>query len=136
MDQFYLAYKETALHADEIVTGLEIPKSEGEFFLYKICNRKDLDISVVTFAMHAKRQGKVLSNVKFALGGVGPVVKRYTDVEKLIEGRTWSTELFDAAAEKAVSLIKPLSDLRASSEYRSLVVKNFWKKMSRDLGAR
>jgi xanthine dehydrogenase small subunit len=132
MAQFYTGYRQTALAGDEIVTSIEIPKSKGDFYLYKVCNRKDLDISVVTFALHFYREASKLKGVRFALGGVGPTVRRFAEVEALLEGQVWTEALVMTAAKKSLELIKPLSDVRGSSEYRNILVRNFWKKMSRD----
>ncbi|MNT23438.1 hypothetical protein D3C72_1588570 [compost metagenome] len=53
---------------------------------------------------------------------------RLPDVEKLLVGQKLSADVFDKAGTLAGNQITPISDLRASQEYRRLVTKNLFKK--------
>ena len=130
INKFYLGYKQLDLKADEIVTALKIPllASNEKCKLYKVSMRKDLDISSVTFAFRAHVTNKIMTDVKIALGGVAATVLRLPTIESKLENQIIETGLFSQVALDLDHLILPLSDLRASKEYRLLVSKNFFKK--------
>jgi xanthine dehydrogenase small subunit len=130
INQFYLGYKQLDLKSDEIVSALKIPLlvSNEKCKLYKVSMRKDLDISAVTFAFRAHLNNKRMSNVKIALGGVAATVVRLPTIESKLEDKLIETSLFETVAQELDLLISPLSDLRASKEYRMMVAKNFFKK--------
>jgi xanthine dehydrogenase small subunit len=131
MSEFYLGYKKLDLKLDEIITGIKIPqlKKDQKIKLYKISMRKDLDISAVTFAgLVSFDQNKKLTDVRLALGGVAATVLRLTDIEQKMLGEEFSRANFVKFGETLPHSIAPLSDLRASKEYRMLVAQNFFKK--------
>lgn len=59
--------------------------------------------------------------VRIALGAVAPTAMRVHKAERLLKGETPGKELFGRAAEQASEEIKPISDLRASEEYRRVL---------------
>jgi len=137
LKDFYLGYKKLDINASEIVTRIKIPvlaKNEVTR-LYKVSMRKDLDISAVTFAARVVLDGKKMTSVRLALGGVAATVGRLTDIEAKLTGQDFSEKIFTDAAETLNQYIKPLSDLRASSEYRMLVSKNYFKKFAKEISA-
>lgn len=141
LKDFYIGYKKLNLDPSEIVTRIKIPittKNE-KTRLYKVSMRKDLDISAVTFAARVVFDGKKMTSVKIALGGVAATVLRLSDIEAQLTGKDFSVALFEDASASLGQYIKPLSDLRASSAYRMLVAKNYFlkfaKEISKEVGA-
>jgi xanthine dehydrogenase small subunit len=128
---FYLGYKKLDLRSDEIVTSIKIPqiKADEHIRLYKISMRKDLDISAVTFAgiVQVDESNKI-TRVRIALGGVAATVVRLFEIENKMVGEEFSRDNFIKYANTLPQYISPLSDLRASKEYRMLVSQNFFKK--------
>lgn len=136
LTKFYTGYKTLDLAADEIVTRIKIPvlaKNE-KTRLYKISMRKDLDISAVTFAARVVFEGKKMTKVSLALGGVAATVMRLPDIESKLTGQDFSEKIFADAGKSLDQYIKPLSDLRASKEYRMLVAGNYFKKFAQEIG--
>lgn len=130
LTSFYKAYKSFDLQPDEICTGIFIPtlgKSWTTKF-FKVSLRKDLDISAVTFAAALKIENQKILEARIALGGVGPTVIRLLDLEKDFAGAPFSEDTFKSVGKKVRSLIKPISDLRASEEYRLTVAENLFHK--------
>lgn len=135
LKDFYIGYKKLNMDASEIVTRIKIPvlaKNEVTR-LYKASLRKDLDISAVTFAARVVLDGKKMASVRLALGGVAATVARLNDIETNLTGQDFSVKAFEDAAETLNQYIKPLSDLRASSEYRMMVSKNYFKKFAKEI---
>lgn len=136
LKDFYMGYKKLNIDPSEIVTRIRIPvlaKNE-KTRLYKVSMRKDLDISAVTFAARIVFDGKKMTQVKLALGGVAATVMRLTDIEKALIGKDFSEKFFENVAAGLDKYISPLSDLRASKEYRMLVARNYFKKFAKEVG--
>jgi xanthine dehydrogenase small subunit len=132
---FYVGYKKLDLNPHEIVTRIKIPvlaKNE-KVKLYKVSMRKDLDISAVTFAARVVFDKKKMTSVKIALGGVAATVIRLSEIEKNLRNQDFSEALFKQMGESLDAYIKPLSDLRASSQYRMLVAKNYFIKFAKEI---
>jgi carbon-monoxide dehydrogenase medium subunit len=55
------------------------------------------------------------------MGSVAPTPIRIPEAEKVLEGVEPTEDRMRAVAEKAVECIKPISDVRASAEYRKEV---------------
>lgn len=135
LKDFYLGYKKLNMTASEIVTKIKIPvlvKNEVTR-LFKVSMRKDLDISAVTFAARVVLDGKKMTSVKIALGGVAATVMRMTAIEKTLTDKEFNAKAFNEAADTLDQYIKPLSDLRASSAYRMLVSKNYFTKFAKEI---
>jgi xanthine dehydrogenase small subunit len=121
-------YKELDMRADEIVTHIRIPKSNHQYKLYKISSRKDLDISTVTFAARYTVKNGVLENFSLALGGVGPTVLRMTQIEAQATGQRFNQALFKRLAVDVKNSIRPLSDVRGSTDFRLVLAHNLMLK--------
>jgi xanthine dehydrogenase small subunit len=130
ISEFYIGYKKLDLKENEIVTQIKIPRlnKHQKISLFKISMRKDLDISAVTFAGVVEIKAKKIVDIRLAYGGVGPTVIRLNKLESDLIGLEFNEETFNNAAKEVVKYITPLSDLRASREYRLLVAQNFVKK--------
>ncbi len=137
LKDFYVGYKKLNMDASEIVTRIKIPVLQKNEVtkLYKVSMRKDLDISAVTFAARVVLDGKKMTSVRLALGGVAATVARLNDIETKLTGQDFSEKVFSDAAETLNQYIKPLSDLRASSQYRMLVSKNYFKKFAKEVSS-
>ncbi len=121
-------YKELDFSGDEILTAIRIPKSDHRYALFKTSTRKDLDISTVAFAARYRiREGR-LEGVRIALGGVAASVVRMPDEERMLEGEPIDSDLFRRAADSAQARVKPLSDVRGSSSFRKVLVRNLFLK--------
>jgi xanthine dehydrogenase small subunit len=126
-------YKELDIRTDEIVTHVKIPKTSAQFKLFKVSNRKDLDISTVTLATRFKLEGGKFTQFALALGGVGATVLRMPKVEAMATGELPSTQLFQNLANEIAQTIKPLSDVRGSAEYRRMLCQNLMLKFGDEL---
>lgn len=125
IDDFFLGgYKELDLKEDEIVSKIIIPKDDYDYKLYKVSIRKDLDISSVSMAIAYKLDGEIFSDFKIGIGGVGPTVMRISSIEKAIIGTNLDQVVFKKVAKLLDTEIKPLSDIRGTSDYRKLLSHN------------
>lgn len=114
-----------ALEQDEIITGFVIPKPkqfESSAFM-KLGKRKALAISVVNAAANVEldSEKKVLVNVRLAVGSVAPTTRGLGELEELLKGKEISESTLEYAQQKASELVKPITDIRGSEEYRKQV---------------
>src|SRR5207249_1556563 len=77
LDEFYLAYQKTALRPGEFVESIRIPlpRPNREFRTYKISKRFDQDISAVCGAYCIDLDGKRVSGIRIAYGGMASTPK-------------------------------------------------------------
>ena len=132
LDAFYLAYMKNQLEPGEFVQSVELTRREAgvRFRGYKISKRFDCDISAVSAGLLVRVDGGRVVEARFAFGGMAAVVKRASDAEAAVFGQPWSEATVKAAMAKLAVDFQPLSDLRASNEYRATVSANllyrFW----------
>lgn len=132
LEDFYLGYQKKDLRADEIVTMIELPLPSAQqiFRTYKLAKRFDQDISAVCAAFSAQLQDGRLSNVRVAFGGMAATPKRALAAEACLENHLWNEANLLKAMTALAQDYAPLSDMRASSEYRMTIAQNllrrFW----------
>jgi xanthine dehydrogenase small subunit len=127
LEDFFIAYRKTALKPGEVLAGLEVPRLTARTLAssYKVSKRRELDISAVAcaFKVHVGADGKV-SEARLAYGGMAATPARARKTEAALVGAAWNT----ASVDQAVALLEqdftPLSDHRASAWYRMNVAKN------------
>ena len=122
--EFWTGPGRTALEPGEIVTAvhLPVPHANTRSFYYKLAVRKAMDLAMVGIAISLVPQNGGFSNARIALGAVGPVVLRATEAEQVINSGPVTPERIAEAAQLAMAASKPISDQRASAEYRREMV--------------
>ena len=105
---FFQGFLETALHPDEILTEISVPKATGAGWSFHKFNRRAQDWAIVgVAAVRGERTGIGLVNM-------GPVPVRAAAAEQALAGGATEAE----AAAHAADGLEPPEDLNASSEYR------------------
>ena len=131
LEDFFIDYGKQDRAAGEFVHSVHIPKlPKGEHFaVYKISKRRDEDISAVCAAFRVRLDGGgKVADARFAFGGMAATPKRATAVEKALTGKAWSEAGIDGAMAKFEEDFTPLTDWRASADYRMLATKNLLKR--------
>ena len=126
INHFYHGYKITEMKVDELITRIRwnLPDKEDVLKLYKVSKRKDLDISTFTAGIWLKMKNAKIQNSRLAFGGVGPIVLRLPETEDFLRGKPLLLEIFQQAGKIARDEIRPVSDVRASSDYRLQLAEN------------
>ena len=126
MGEFFVGPRKTVLKADELLVEIVIPEenlNKPAHFL-KMGLRKGQALALVNVAsslwIDAKKN--TCREVRIALGAVAPTVVRAKTAEKFLEGRAATAENFAEAGRLAVEDARPISDMRASAEYRKDLV--------------
>ena len=130
IEDFYLAYRKTALAPDEVLARIEVPQPTPHEWLRadKISKRFEDDISAVCLAVALQVEDGVIHSARIGAGGVAAVPARAIQTEAALAGQPCAEATFDAAATVLEAEFKPLSDMRASSAYRRAVLGNLLRR--------
>ena len=130
MSDFYTGFKKTALVPGDIVTEIRIPalKENQKAAYIKHAVRKAMDLAIVGVAAVITMDGDVCADTKIALGAVAINAIRAPKAEEILIGQKLTDELIEKAAVAAMESCNPISDVRASAEYRKDMVRVFTKR--------
>ncbi|MEZ5930459.1 MAG: xanthine dehydrogenase small subunit [Alphaproteobacteria bacterium] len=130
LEDFYLDYRKTALEPGELVVEVQLPAADAIFCCYKISKRSDQDISAVlgAFALELSPDQKV-RKIRIAYGGMAAVPKRAVQTEQAMLGKPWTEATVQAGQAALAGEFSPLSDMRASADYRLTVAQNLLQKL-------
>jgi xanthine dehydrogenase small subunit len=133
LEDFFLDYRKQDRQAGEFVTGVTLPKFAPNLRCYKISKRFDQDISAVLGCFNLTfHQGRVIG-ARIAFGGMAGIPKRASAVEAALTGQGFDMTSVTAALPLFDKDFQPLSDMRASAQYRLTVAKNLLIRYLHDL---
>lgn len=124
LEQFFMGPGLTVLEPGEIVTEIHVPTpppGSGTSFQH-ISPRSKVDISAVAVGVTVEMDGEFCKDVKIALAAVFPTPMRATKSEESIKGEKLTADAVAHAALQAAKECKPITDVRASAEYRRQMV--------------
>jgi xanthine dehydrogenase small subunit len=120
LDQFYTGYRQSLLAADEVLAWVVVPRpAPGEWLgAYKVSKRQEDDISAVCLALQLHVQDGHIAKARIGAGGVAATPARAVQTEAALVGQPWNEATLQAAQAAITQEFSPLSDLRASADYR------------------
>jgi len=131
LEEFFIAYGKQDRKPGEFVEAVHVPlpKAGIHFGVHKVTKRRDEDITAAlgAFFVETDKSGTVVS-VRIAYGGMAATPKRAAQVEAALTGKPWSMASVEAALPLFEKDFTPLSDMRASADYRMTVAKNLLKR--------
>jgi CO/xanthine dehydrogenase FAD-binding subunit len=142
-DDFWVAYRRTALAPDELILSVRMPLAGGrETRFRKVGTRRAQAISKVVMALSWREAGSgggdgagaAWSDVRLALGSVADRPIRAPATEAVLGGAAPTPETADAAAEALAAEIVPIDDVRSTADYRKAVAARVLHRMIRDAG--
>jgi len=126
VDSFFSGPGKTTLARDEILKEILVPPvPAGSVWAYlKLGRRKSLDLALTSVAVLLTLDSKtrICRRARIALGAVSPTPLRAKGTEKFLEGKILDEEVIQEAGERAQRECHPISDIRASAEYRKEMV--------------
>ncbi len=117
----------TRLKEGEILTAVRVPKPAPKSLHHfeKVGLRNALGCSVVSLAALVERaDGGLVERASLAWGSVGPTIVSCPDAESVLLGRRLSLEALKEAGAIVREAVSPISDVRASADYRRTVSGN------------
>ncbi|MBD0414329.1 xanthine dehydrogenase small subunit [Oryzicola mucosus] len=127
LEDFFIAYGKQDRAPGEFVEAVHVPLpgAEVKFAAYKVTKRRDEDITSTlgAFRLELAHDGTVAA-IRIAYGGMAATPKRARAVEAALLGKPWTEETVEAALAAYAEDFTPLTDMRASAEYRALAGRN------------
>ncbi len=134
LQDFFIDYGKQDRKPGEFVESIRVPcPAPGQRdAAYKISKRRDEDISSVAVGISVTLTDNVITGARIAFGGMAATPKRAAAAEAALLGQAWGEAAFDAAAAALPQDFQPLTDWRASSEYRMLSAQNLLRRFFLD----
>lgn len=126
LEDFFAGPGRTKLEPDEFVRTLRLPIPDSGFqtFFHKVGKRNALTIAIASLGMLLNLVDGVIRELRIAVGSVAPTPLRLRQLEEQLAGRTLDTGFIERACELVAASISPISDIRASADYRKNVIGN------------
>lgn len=130
VEEMFLGPMKTKLVPGEIVTAIKIPerkKGQGAAYI-KHAYRKAMDLAIVGVAASVTVENGVCTDAKIGLGAVAATPIRSKAAEAVLIGKKLTEEVVAEAANAAMNECSPITDVRASAEYRKDMIRVFTKR--------
>lgn len=132
--EYFTGYRQTVRRPDELIRAIRIPMPLANLAAFhKVAKRRYDDISSVAvgFAIDLEDDGTVAA-ARIGLGGVAATPIRARATEAALAGRRWDLDTVRDAASVLGDEGTPMSDHRASAEYRALMLNRALLKLYRN----
>ena len=115
--------------AGEFVEEVIIPtRPDARVAAYKVSKRRDSDITAVAAGFCLTVENGTITEARVAFGGMAATPKRAAGAEAALTGQPFARETFEAAARAVGDDFQPLTDMRASADYRRTVAANLFRR--------
>ncbi len=132
LEDFFIDYGKQDRAPGEFVETIILPKPRAHtrYAAYKLSKRRDEDISAVAAGFAVTVDGGTITDARLAFGGMAATPKRAALTEAALIGQPFAEATLARAAEALAQDFTPLSDMRASADYRMRASQNllrrFW----------
>jgi CO/xanthine dehydrogenase FAD-binding subunit len=128
-ETFFLGPKKTVLRPDELLVEILIDPAhlQGSSAFRMIGKRKGQAISQVNAALWLVIEGGEIRDARAAVGSVAPTPLRLRSAEEHLRGKKKSKVQVNEVLDAVDREITPISDVRASLEYRRVVTAGLFR---------
>ncbi|SFF04944.1 xanthine dehydrogenase small subunit [Sulfitobacter brevis] len=124
LEDFFIDYGKHDRAPGEFVEAITIPRQRDTLRCYKLSKRFDQDISAVCGCISITGDGQTIQTARLAYGGMAGIPKRAARAEAALIGQPWSEATMQGAMRAMADDFQPLSDMRASAQYRLQTAQN------------
>jgi aerobic carbon-monoxide dehydrogenase medium subunit len=118
-EEFFSDYLTTALAANEILTGIRVPKlGPGWGYRYEKFHRTAQAWAIVGVAALARRSNGQVAEARIGLANMGSVPVRARAAEAAAAGAEADADALRSAAQHADEGTRPPADLHGAADYR------------------
>ncbi|MBE0407639.1 xanthine dehydrogenase small subunit [Psychrobacter sp. AOP22-C1-22] len=139
LSAFFLDYKKTKLRAGSYVVDIHIPlmQDNQHLYIHKISKRYEDDISACLLAarIDLSADGKTIEQANLGLGGMAAIPLLAESCQQALIGQSVDVASFETAAQMLSMDVSPMTDVRASREYRMHVMQRLIIKCGKQLVA-
>jgi carbon-monoxide dehydrogenase medium subunit len=137
LNTFFKGPGKTILNPGDLVTAIHLPSpaigAVGRYLKLGRNKLSDLAIVGVTILGWPDPELPAGLRLRMALSSVAPTPLLLIDVENFLANQAITTQAVNEAAAMAAEACSPIDDVRSSSRYRRLMVKNLTLKALRDV---
>jgi carbon-monoxide dehydrogenase medium subunit len=130
-NDFFIDWYTTALEEGEIVVAVHVPPAPRAGAAYEKLVKTEGDMGIATVAAVVEMDGGKCTALRVAVGACGPHPVRLRDAEKALIGGNLDDEGLDGLGAALAAELDPVDDVRASADYRRLVVPRMVRKAVR-----
>ena len=137
LEDFFIGYGRQDREPGEFIESIRLPVSDeaAHFRCYKISKRFDQDISAICGCFNIVVRDSVVVSARIAFGGMAEIPKRARAVEAALLGQPWTRTTIESAMSAFAVDYTPISDMRASADYRLQAARNILLKCFVESGA-
>ena len=130
LSDYFTGYRQSVRRPDELIKAVRIPLPPARLAAFhKIAKRRFDDISSVAIGFALEVSDGVVTRARIGLGGVAAMPVRALATEAALEGRPWTDETVQTAAEVLAGEGTPIDDHRASAAYRAAMLGQSLRKL-------
>lgn len=131
LHEFFVAYRKTRLADDEVIVAVRLPlrRPDQKLVCYKISKRMEDDISTVLMVLSFDLDDNRMVSVSSGFGGMAAIPQAAASLEAALEGQPLSEAALQAAGQALAKDFNPMTDVRASREYRLQVCQNLLQRL-------
>ena len=123
---FFIAFYETAIEPNEIVTGVRVPipapGTGGSYEKFVTRSSEDRPCVGVAAVVRLDQAGR-LEDLRVAVGAAAETPQRFPDLEAGARGQTLTPDVLAAIGDGYAERIETLDDMRGSAWYRTEMVR-------------
>jgi CO/xanthine dehydrogenase FAD-binding subunit len=121
LDELWTGPGATAAADDELLVSLDLPApAAGTGSAYvRLEYRRQMEIAVVGATAVVAVDGGSVGDARIAITALAPTIRRVTGAEQALVGSDGGADAIAASARAAAAGAAPISDVRASADYRS-----------------
>ena len=122
-DAFFLDWYQTALEPGELIVAVHLPPAPaGAVGHYDKLSRVEGDYATASVAVVLAMSGGVCNSIAIAVGACGPTPLRLPAAEQMLLGSRLDDGALAIAGKHLAEAADPVDDVRASADYRRLVI--------------
>ncbi len=131
LSKFFLGPGTTRLHPRDVLTGVRIPalKPGESAHRVRLGLRTAFVCSIISVAAWIRARDGRIDACRVAMGSVAPTPVRLENVENYLLGKELGASVAEEAGRMAADQIQPISDLRASAQYRKDMANTLTKRI-------
>lgn len=126
LKDFYKGYKDLDKKPDEIITEIIFNIPFGKFNFEKVSKRTHLDIASVNSAALIALSDNTIQQIHLSAGGIGPIPTYLKNTCNFLTNKELTPTTLLQANEVMQGEISPISDVRGTSDYKRLLLRQLF----------
>jgi CO/xanthine dehydrogenase FAD-binding subunit len=122
IEQFFVAYRKTALKPDELIAGVYFralgDHDRGAYVKLGLREANAISIVDVATVLRSRDDSRTFAEARVALGAVAPTIRRARECEEALVRKPLTAETLRRAALLACNDAVPIDDIRGTAQYR------------------